>query len=170
VENDVTPTRRHVVTAGAATTLGIATAVLTGCGGSHSTTTGTSSPGSAGNSEGRPAGAWSTVQAPNAEGSPSAASGPLAKLAAVPVGGAIAAKGTDGTQIVIAQPQAGKVVAFSAVCTHMGCTVVPAGQKLLCPCHNSTFDPTTGAVTAGPAPTGLPAVTVKVDGDDIVPG
>jgi len=79
------------------------------------------------------------------------------------VGGAIPAKGTDGTPIVIAQPEAGKVVAFSAICTHMGCTVVPTGKKLVCPCHKSSFDPFTGAVTAGQAPSPLPAVTVEVD-------
>jgi cytochrome b6-f complex iron-sulfur subunit len=110
------------------------------------------------------------VRPPAAGASGSDASTPLAKLSAVPVGGVIPAKGADGTPIVIAQPEAGKVVAFSAICTHMGCTVVPTGKRLVCPCHKSTFDPSTGAVAAGPAPSPLPAVKVKVDGGNIIAG
>jgi nitrite reductase/ring-hydroxylating ferredoxin subunit len=86
------------------------------------------------------------------------------------VGGAISAKGADGKPIVIARPETGKVVAFSAVCTHRGCSVTPNGNKLVCPCHRSQFDALTGAALTGPASSPLPAVTVKVDGTDVVPG
>ena len=94
----------------------------------------------------------------------------LAKLADVPVGGSYAAPGTDGKPIVIAQPEAGKVVAFSAACTHQGCKVEPAGKILNCPCHASTFDAFTGKNLSGPAPSPLPAVAVKISGTDIVAG
>lgn len=94
----------------------------------------------------------------------------LAKLSDVPVGQAIAAKGPDGAEIIIAQPTAGKAVAFSAKCTHKGCAVAPVAKVLNCPCHGSKFDPFTGAVQAGPATAPLPAVPVRVDGGNVVAG
>lgn len=81
----------------------------------------------------------------------------------VPVGGA--ARFSDprtGDPSIVIQPRAGKFVAFDAVCPHAGCTVEydkPAGL-FVCPCHNSQFSAATGAVEAGPAPTGLTPITV----------
>jgi cytochrome b6-f complex iron-sulfur subunit len=107
-------------------------------------------------------------------GSPAAStgagSGALAKLADVPVGGAVAAQAADGSPIIVAQPTAGNVVAFTAVCTHMGCTVKPAGKELDCPCHGSKYDAFTGKVLGGPAPAPLAPVPVKVSGADVVSG
>ncbi len=97
-------------------------------------------------------------------------SGALAKLSDIKVGEAIAATGPNGSQIIISRPTASTVAAFSAVCTHQGCTVAPAGKQLDCPCHGSVFDATTGAVINGPAPRPLPAVAVKLSGDDVVAG
>jgi thiosulfate dehydrogenase [quinone] large subunit len=60
----------------------------------------------------------------------------------------------------------GRLVAYSAVCTHAGCTVGydPAPARLVCPCHGSVYDPLHGArVVAGPAPRPLAAVPVRVD-------
>jgi Rieske Fe-S protein len=92
-------------------------------------------------------------------------------LAKVPVAGAVAAKGAGGTDIIIAQPTAGKVVAFSAICTHMGCTVaLAAATTLACPCHGSMFNALTGAVLHGPATRPLPSVAVKVEGASVVAG
>lgn len=63
------------------------------------------------------------------------------------------------------------VVAYSAICTHLGCTVSEwdADQGWLhCPCHHARFDPRDGArVTAGPAPRPLPALPLRADGDAI---
>jgi ubiquinol-cytochrome c reductase iron-sulfur subunit len=60
-------------------------------------------------------------------------------------------------------------LAFSKVCTHAGC---PVGQyeaqyqKLLCPCHESTFDVlNAAAVVFGPAPRPLPQLPLTVDSD-----
>ena len=54
----------------------------------------------------------------------------------------------------------GGVMAYSAICTHSGCTVsdwVDVQQALVCPCHESAFDPyDEGAVSGGPAPRALP--------------
>jgi Rieske Fe-S protein len=51
---------------------------------------------------------------------------------------------------VIREPN-GSLVAYSAVCTHAGCTVGYEGGQIVCPCHGATYDPQTGAVTGGPA-------------------
>ena len=93
----------------------------------------------------------------------------LAKVADIPVGGSISTK-VSGANVLIAHPVAGTFVAFSAVCTHRGCTVAAAGTEFRCPCHGSRFDAATGAVTAGPAPTGLPPIPVQVVDGDIVSG
>lgn len=94
--------------------------------------------------------------------------GPLVALADVPVGGAVAVTTAGGEKIVVAQPEAGQVVAFSAICTHRGCTVAPDGDRLACPCHGSVFDAFTGAVVNGPAEDPLPAFAVALDGDAVV--
>jgi len=93
----------------------------------------------------------------------------LAKLADIPVGGGIAAT-LDGEPILLAQPTKGTVIAFSAICTHRGCTVKPAASEFDCPCHQSRFDLTTGAVLGGPAPRALDNVTVRLEGDAVMAG
>jgi ubiquinol-cytochrome c reductase iron-sulfur subunit len=59
------------------------------------------------------------------------------------------------------------IVAYSKICTHVGCPVALYEQTthhILCPCHQSTFDATTGAtVIFGPAPRPLPQLPLTVD-------
>jgi Rieske Fe-S protein len=101
---------------------------------------------------------------------PSAAAKPgavLTKLSNVPVGGSFNVD-LDGNGLVVSQPTAGVVTAFSAVCTHQGCKVGGRDGVLQCPCHGSEFSATTGAATMGPATTPLTEVKVKIDGDSIV--
>ena len=61
------------------------------------------------------------------------------------------------------------IIAFSKICSHMGCAVALYEQKtkhLLCPCHQSTFDVTRGAkVIFGPAARPLPQLDITVDGE-----
>ena len=61
------------------------------------------------------------------------------------------------------------IIAFSKICTHMGCAVGLYEQRthhLLCPCHQSTFDVTTGAsVIFGPAARPLPQLAITVDSE-----
>ncbi|MBD5788213.1 Rieske 2Fe-2S domain-containing protein [Cellulosimicrobium terreum] len=59
------------------------------------------------------------------------------------------------------------IVAFSKICTHVGCPVALYEQQthhLLCPCHQSTFDVADGAkVVFGPAKRPLPQLPISVD-------
>ncbi|MDM7854907.1 QcrA and Rieske domain-containing protein [Cellulomonas alba] len=97
------------------------------------------------------------------------ADGSLAQVSAVPVGGAVSAKDANGKPIIIAQPEAGTIVAMTAICTHMGCTVVPDGKQLKCPCHSSTYS-LTGQNQSGPAPRPLAPVDVHVSNGEVLAG
>ena len=59
------------------------------------------------------------------------------------------------------------IVAYSKICTHMGCPVALYEQRthhLLCPCHQSTFDLTQNCkVIFGPANRPLPQLAITVD-------
>ena len=148
MDPEATLPRRTILAVGGATVTGAA--LLAGCGGSG------------GGASGTTAGSASSP-------SSVAAGQQVIALADVPVGGgAVAATGPGGAKILVAQPTAGTVVAFSAVCTHMGCAVPGGKGKLVCPCHGSTYDANTGAVLSGPAPKNLPQLAVKVDGSNVV--
>ncbi|MDN4615102.1 Rieske (2Fe-2S) protein [Leifsonia sp. F6_8S_P_1B] len=138
--SDATPlTRRTLVHLGGAAAAGTGALLLTAC-----------TPGGASGSGASPtAGASTTVS-----------------LKSIPVGGAVSAS-IGSAPVVVAQPSAGKVVAFSAVCTHAGCTVAPQGTEFDCPCHGSKFDATTGDVINGPAKDPLPELKTTIDGDTV---
>jgi Rieske Fe-S protein len=90
----------------------------------------------------------------------------LARTADIPVGGG---KILTDKKIVITQPQAGSFDAFTAVCTHQGCTVGSvAGGTINCPCHGSKFSITNGSVVNGPATSPLAPVSIKAQGSSIV--
>lgn len=96
--------------------------------------------------------------------SPDAANG--IALSDIPVGGAISAT-YKGGPIVVAQPESGTAVAFSAICTHMGCVVAPSGKQFDCPCHGSEFNASTGDVIRGPATRPLPKLNATVSGGKV---
>ncbi len=59
--------------------------------------------------------------------------------------------------------------AFSAVCTHLNCTVQfrDDTRQIWCACHNGTYD-LNGKVVSGPPPAPLEEFTVRLRGDDVV--
>jgi Rieske Fe-S protein len=90
----------------------------------------------------------------------------LALISDVPAGGG---KILADKKIVITQPRAGSFEAFTAVCTHQGCTVSSvSGGTVNCPCHGSKFSIANGSVVTGPAASALAPVSIKVQGTSIV--
>ena len=59
--------------------------------------------------------------------------------------------------------------AFSAVCTHLNCTVQyrDSTRQIWCACHNGTYD-LNGHVVSGPPPAALEEYAVRVRGDEVV--
>lgn len=92
----------------------------------------------------------------------------LATVASIPIGNAVSAT-LRGKPILISQPTAGNIVAFTAICTHQGCTVAPAGKEFQCPCHGSVYNAATGAVIQGPAQRALAAIPIKVEAGNVLP-
>jgi cytochrome b6-f complex iron-sulfur subunit len=74
----------------------------------------------------------------------------------------------SGSPAVLVHLDSGDFVAYSAICTHQGCTVAYNNGQLACPCHGSVFDPANGAqVVAGPAQRPLPEIPVEVRGGEV---
>ena len=89
----------------------------------------------------------------------------LATVADIPVGGGLI---LAPAKVVVTQPEAGTIVAFSTTCTHQGCTVSTVSDGTInCPCHGSKFRISDGSVAGGPAKKPLPPVAVNVTGDAI---
>jgi ubiquinol-cytochrome c reductase iron-sulfur subunit len=63
-------------------------------------------------------------------------------------------------------------IAYSKVCTHLGCPVGLYEQQLqllVCPCHQSMFNATNGAIPQfGPAPRPLPQLPLYIDTDGYI--
>lgn len=130
--------------------------------------------GAGGSSSSTPAASAATTAAGSASSSSAAASGgassgsaagALATTSEIPVGSGMI---FPAKLVVVTQPTAGEYKAFSAICTHMGCTVDAINDGTIdCPCHGSQYSIKNGAVLAGPAPRPLPAKQITVTGDNI---
>jgi Rieske Fe-S protein len=101
------------------------------------------------------------------EAAPAAPGGSvLASTSDIPVGGGAV---FPEQKVVVTQPAAGEFKAFSAICTHKGCTVGTVADGVInCPCHGSKFAIADGSVANGPAETPLEEKRIQVDGDSIV--
>ena len=102
----------------------------------------------------------------NAAGSGGMSNGTLlGDVSEIPVGGG---KVFMAQKVVVTQPVKGEFLAFSAVCTHVGCIVDKvANGEIFCPCHGSIFKTTNGAVVTGPASGPLPAKKISTTGGKI---
>ncbi|MGW6455827.1 Rieske (2Fe-2S) protein [Streptomyces sp. NPDC055078] len=90
----------------------------------------------------------------------------LARTSEIPVGGG---KVFPEPKVVVTQPVAGQFKAFSAVCTHQGCTVNKVADGTIdCPCHGSRFRVADASVANGPATRPLPREQITVAGDTIL--
>lgn len=140
---DDRPGRRRVLRAvGVAGVTAVGGAALGACGGATST------------DGARAGGAVSTGSA--ADGIP---------LGDVPVGGG---RVLSADRVVVTQPAAGTYKAFDSTCPHQGCAVsMVTEQGIICACHGSVFDATTGERRSGPAERGLTPRSVTVDGDEL---
>ncbi|HEX6471578.1 MAG TPA: Rieske (2Fe-2S) protein [Streptosporangiaceae bacterium] len=100
------------------------------------------------------------------DGSGGTGGGALASTSDIPVGGG---KVFKDDKIVVTQPKSGEFKAFSAICTHRGCTVSTVSNGTInCPCHGSKYSISNASVVAGPATKALAEKSVKVEGNKIV--
>jgi cytochrome b6-f complex iron-sulfur subunit len=158
-KRDLTTTRRTVLIAGAG---GAGLAVLAACasGGDSQASGDTGTKPLPAGGDPASGGSASTAQA--------AGSDALATLSDITVGKCIAVNLPGGQPAIVARPTADTARCFSAICTHQGCTVAPAGAQLNCPCHGSQYNALTGQVLQGPAPKPLPEIPVKVENGKVV--
>jgi len=72
--------------------------------------------------------------------------------------------------VLLNRPDKG-FIAFSRICTHLGCLVEfsKSRQKLICPCHAGTYD-LDGSVESGPPPKPLTTIPLRIEGDTIIIG
>jgi nitrite reductase/ring-hydroxylating ferredoxin subunit len=74
-----------------------------------------------------------------------------------------------GTQIAVANV-AGTFYAFGDTCTHMQCSLAEGDLEettVICPCHGSEFDVTSGDVLRGPAREPVGAYEVLAEGGNL---
>jgi len=123
-----------------------------------------------------PVGHGARSGAGTAHGAGQAAGGPKVPAGAVKLGpGSRLPKGqaatysdpTSGEPDIVIRDSEGGLAAYSAVCTHAGCTVGYQGGVIVCPCHGGEYSAQTGEVIAGPPPAPLAPRKVLESGGDI---
>jgi cytochrome b6-f complex iron-sulfur subunit len=102
---------------------------------------------------------------PPASGEPATASADAGKAAALKANSARIFKFGSRPGIVVRTAE-GDIRAFSAVCTHLDCTVQYKADtaQLWCACHNGTYD-LGGNVVSGPPPRALETFVVNLRGE-----
>src|SRR5215211_2326790 len=152
--------RETFIRLGTALGVGAACASLVACGGGASS--------SGGGSDGGKSGGSDSGSKKSSGGDAGAGGTAIASESEVAPGSALKFE-DSGNPAFLVHLDNGEFVAYSAICTHQGCTVAYKDGNLACPCHGSVFDPANGAsVVAGPAQRPLPEIPVKVRGDEVV--
>ena len=169
--------RRRFIRLGTALGVGAAGAsVLAACGGGGSGGDGSDDgggPGGGGGYGGNAGGGGGSNESSgkktgSSKGAQASGGQAIARTSEVAPGSALKFK-NSGQPAVLVHLQSGDFVAYSAVCTHQGCTVAYENGQLVCPCHGSIFDAENGAeVVNGPAQLPLPEIPVKVRGREVV--
>jgi 3-phenylpropionate/trans-cinnamate dioxygenase ferredoxin component len=83
--------------------------------------------------------------------------------------GDIRAFDVRGTKIAVANVD-GTFYAFDDTCTHTGCSLAGGDLEettVICPCHGSEFDVTSGAVLQGPAREPVETYETRVEGGSL---
>jgi len=154
--------RETFIRLAAALGVGAATASVAACGGAS---------GGSGGDSGNGSGVGPSTPAAPAGGSEDAADTggeAIARESDVAPGSALKFK-DRGRDAVLVHLDGGEFVAYSAVCTHAGCTVAYKNGQLACPCHGSLFDAANGAeVVSGPAQTPLPEIPIRTQDGQIL--
>jgi len=101
---------------------------------------------------------------PPASGEPATASAVAGRLATLKLNSGVLFKFGSKPGILIRTPD-GELRAFSAVCTHLDCTVQYKSDtsQIWCACHNGMYD-LAGNVVSGPPPRPLDRLAVNVRG------
>ncbi|CAL9410195.1 Rieske (2Fe-2S) protein [Streptomyces sp. enrichment culture] len=88
--------------------------------------------------------------------------------------GEVAEDGADlhlDHNVVVSRTADGTLKAYSTICTHGGCPISDLeGTTLVCRCHGSRFDATTGEVLQRPATVPLAELPVRVENGRVVAG
>ena len=157
------PTRRGALAGIGLAGLGV---TLAACGASSGGGSGDSSSGDSYGNSGSSAAASSSASSGSSSGGSSSGGGTaLGATSEIPVGGG---KIFTSEKVVVTQPTAGQFKGFSAICTHLGCTVDKVADGTIdCPCHGSMYSVKDGHVVHGPAPKPLPAKQINVSGGKI---
>ena len=158
--------RERFIRLGTALGVGAACASLVACGGGAGSSGGGSGGGKSGGGD---SGGGNYGGSKKSSGGDAKAGGKaIASESEVAPGSAYKFK-DSGNPALLVHLDNGDFVAYSAVCTHQGCTVAYKEGNLACPCHGSIFDPADGAaVVSGPAQRPLPEIPVKVQGGEVV--
>jgi thiosulfate dehydrogenase [quinone] large subunit len=95
----------------------------------------------------------------------------IASISDLNVGSALQIKLASGDPGILIRTATDAVCAFSAVCTHEGCSVDydSVSKELICPCHGARFDPLqNGKAIGGPTRTPLTELPVQISGEYII--
>ena len=90
---------------------------------------------------------------------------PIAKLGDIPVGRSLIFAYPDKSEpCLLVRTSEDSFHAYNQKCTHLSCDVVPMmdQSRFHCPCHEGSFDMTTGRPLAGPPRRPLTRITLEI--------